>query len=199
VAKDQRFTSSHCPLPAWWPLRGAQNPIPSRTRPLNSPAPMVLSLKAWKSRSLPGLPRTVTPHHDDRIRGVRLRMKNPPRETAAGFLRSGLGLYKRAPRMVRHRRLGWRPTVSGAGLARGLRTSETRRRDCPSGRGSHLNYSSEFSASARTTLAIFLASDFERSLGTPTIRTTRPGRMGTGNASSISRSGISVLEKCNLS
>src|SRR6187399_1463548 len=35
------------------------NPIPSRTRPLNSPAPMVLSLKAWKSRSLPGLPRTI--------------------------------------------------------------------------------------------------------------------------------------------
>src|SRR5271169_5576730 len=33
-------------------------PIPSRTRPSNSSAPMVLSLKAWKSRSLPGLPRT---------------------------------------------------------------------------------------------------------------------------------------------
>ena len=39
-------------------LAGSMNPIPSRTRPLNSPAPMVLSLKAWKSRSLPGLPRT---------------------------------------------------------------------------------------------------------------------------------------------
>jgi hypothetical protein len=25
---------------------------------------MVLSLKAWKSRSLPGLPRTEHPHHD---------------------------------------------------------------------------------------------------------------------------------------
>ena len=35
------------------------NPNPSRTRPLNFPAPMVLSLKAWKSRSLPGLPRTL--------------------------------------------------------------------------------------------------------------------------------------------
>jgi hypothetical protein len=34
------------------------NPFPSRTRPLNPSAPMVLSLKAWKSRSLPGLPRT---------------------------------------------------------------------------------------------------------------------------------------------
>src|SRR5262247_2526013 len=39
-------------------IAGSLNPIPSRTRPLNSPAPMVLSLKAWKSRSLPGLPRT---------------------------------------------------------------------------------------------------------------------------------------------
>src|SRR5262249_5292536 len=39
-------------------LAGSLYPIPSRTRPLNSPAPMVLSLKAWKSRSLPGLPRT---------------------------------------------------------------------------------------------------------------------------------------------
>src|SRR5262245_26262769 len=39
-------------------VAGSLNPIPSRTRPLNSPAPMVLSLKTWKSRSLPGLPRT---------------------------------------------------------------------------------------------------------------------------------------------
>jgi hypothetical protein len=39
-------------------LAGSKNPIPSRTRPLNSPAPMVLSLKTWKSRSLPGLQRT---------------------------------------------------------------------------------------------------------------------------------------------
>ena len=34
------------------------NPFPYRTRPLNLSAPMVLSLKAWKSRSLPGLPST---------------------------------------------------------------------------------------------------------------------------------------------
>ena len=37
------------------------NPIPSRTRPLNSSAPMVLWLKPWESRSLPGLQRTKTP------------------------------------------------------------------------------------------------------------------------------------------
>src|SRR5437868_9962822 len=42
-------------------LAGGLNPFPYRTRPLNSPAPMVLSLKAWKSRSLPGLPRTDIP------------------------------------------------------------------------------------------------------------------------------------------
>ena len=35
-----------------------KNPIPSRTRPLNSSAPMVLCLKTRESRSLPGLPRT---------------------------------------------------------------------------------------------------------------------------------------------
>ena len=36
------------------------NPIPSRTRPLNSSAPMVLCLKTWESRSSPGLPRTIS-------------------------------------------------------------------------------------------------------------------------------------------
>jgi hypothetical protein len=51
-------------------VAGSLNPIPSRTRPLNSPAPMVLSLKAWKSRSLPGLQRTDAPHHDDLVSPV---------------------------------------------------------------------------------------------------------------------------------
>jgi tetratricopeptide (TPR) repeat protein len=40
-------------------LARSLNPIPSRTRPLNFSAPMVLSLKTWESRSLPGLRRTV--------------------------------------------------------------------------------------------------------------------------------------------
>src|SRR6202043_1872495 len=39
-------------------LARSLNPIPSRTRPLDSSAPMVLWLKPWESRSLPGLPRT---------------------------------------------------------------------------------------------------------------------------------------------
>src|SRR5436305_6928865 len=42
-------------------LARSLNPIPSRTRPLNSSAPMVLWLKPWESRSLPGLPRTRFP------------------------------------------------------------------------------------------------------------------------------------------
>ena len=44
-------------------LARSLNPIPSRTRPLNSSAPMVLCLKTWESRSSPGLPRTRPPHN----------------------------------------------------------------------------------------------------------------------------------------
>jgi hypothetical protein len=44
-------------------LARSPNPIPSRTRPLNSSAPMVLCLKTWESRSLPGLQKTVPHHH----------------------------------------------------------------------------------------------------------------------------------------
>ena len=47
-----------CAAPAWWPERCAQDPIPSRTRPSNAPAPMVLCLKTRESRSPPGLPST---------------------------------------------------------------------------------------------------------------------------------------------
>ena len=45
-------------------LARSLNPIPSRTRPLNSSAPMVLWLKPWESRSLPGLQSTSpqSPH-----------------------------------------------------------------------------------------------------------------------------------------
>jgi hypothetical protein len=40
-------------------IAGEFHPIPFRTRPLKPPAPMVLRLKTWESRSLPGLLRTV--------------------------------------------------------------------------------------------------------------------------------------------
>jgi hypothetical protein len=35
---------------------------------------MVLNLKVWKSRSLPGLPRTerFIPHHDDQIKALQI-------------------------------------------------------------------------------------------------------------------------------
>src|SRR5258705_8036647 len=64
-------------------IAGGLNPIPSRTRPLNSPAPMVLSLKTWKSRSLPGLPRTGSPLHECCYKAAAV----PPRRLFAfGFL-----------------------------------------------------------------------------------------------------------------
>jgi hypothetical protein len=61
-------------------LAGGLNPIPSRTRPLNSPAPMILSLKAWKSRSLPGLPRT------EKLLDTMTDTKNPPRKRGGFFV-----------------------------------------------------------------------------------------------------------------
>ncbi len=38
-------------------MAGSLHPIPSRTRSLKSPALMVLRLKAWESKSPPGLPK----------------------------------------------------------------------------------------------------------------------------------------------
>src|SRR2546423_7012513 len=64
---------------------GSLNPIPARTRPLNSPAPMVLSLKAWKSRSLPGLPRTEHTLHGTNSSTI-CSTKTPPRKSVAAFL-----------------------------------------------------------------------------------------------------------------
>ena len=46
------------PLPAWWLSARRSDPIPSRTRPSNASAPMVLCLKTRESRSSPGLQRT---------------------------------------------------------------------------------------------------------------------------------------------
>ena len=39
-------------------LAGEFHPIPFRTRPLKPPAPMVLRVNTWESRSPPGQPRT---------------------------------------------------------------------------------------------------------------------------------------------
>src|SRR4051812_15384115 len=59
-------------------LARSLNPIPFRTRPLNSSAPMVLWLKPWESRSLPGLPRIEASSSNDVIQTTPL----PFREAA---------------------------------------------------------------------------------------------------------------------
>jgi hypothetical protein len=81
-----------------WFLRGAQDPIPSRTRPSNSSAPMVLSLKAWESRSLQGLPKTYGSH-------LQCRNKTkPPVRNDWGFLRSGeSGVIRASPIPFSHK------------------------------------------------------------------------------------------------
>ena len=58
-------------------LAESLNPIPFRTRPLNFPAPMVLSLKTWKSRSLPGLQRTVFPSTRSHVTKTGCRQRQP--------------------------------------------------------------------------------------------------------------------------
>src|SRR5262245_65855965 len=62
------------------------NPIPSRTRSLNASAPMVLCLKTWESRSLPGLPKAKESVFFTMI------FKEPvATSVAAGFLLLGRG------------------------------------------------------------------------------------------------------------
>jgi hypothetical protein len=51
-----------CGAPVWWLERRASDPIPSRTRPSNAPAPRVLCLKARESRSPPD-PHTARHTH----------------------------------------------------------------------------------------------------------------------------------------
>ena len=82
-------------------LAESLNPIPSRTRPLNSPAPMVLSLKTWKSRSLPGLPRTehlfmINKSRGAALRDPRSRRGRPWRLFVFSHTRTRLGLPHRA-------------------------------------------------------------------------------------------------------
>ena len=111
-------------------LAGSLNPIPSRTRPLNSPAPMVLSLKAWKSRSLPGLPRTET--------SSRLPFQSRRGIPAAAFFRvrcdgckSPAEQRNRAATVssrAREREFGCRITVGGWLVASRLQRNRTRTR-----------------------------------------------------------------------
>jgi hypothetical protein len=50
-------------------IADAKLPIPSRTRPISAPTPMVLRLKTWESRSPPNLERNEgLSHYDHRLR-----------------------------------------------------------------------------------------------------------------------------------
>src|ERR1019366_8967423 len=77
-------------------LAGGLYPIPSRTPPLNSPAPRVLSLKTWKSRSLPGLPRT-------NILIAMIDFKKPPLGNQRRFFHSRFLFLLRLPRAPQRR------------------------------------------------------------------------------------------------
>ena len=69
----------HRSSPAWWLSARRSDPIPSRTRPSNASAPMVLCLKTWESRSPPGPQRS-----DQRTAGGGPRATNRhPRRNAA--------------------------------------------------------------------------------------------------------------------
>ena len=101
-------------------IAGSLNPIPSRTRPLNFPAPMVLSLKTWESRSLPGLRRTDTPldtmisaHQKphDRRRELRLRRRFAVRRIAPA---SGVSSGGRRGREIANP--AWSPRPCRAGV-----------------------------------------------------------------------------------
>src|SRR5665647_2377182 len=88
---------------------------------------MVLSLKTWKSRSLPVLPRTNIPHHDDRhsekrpsaraaVLFLELPSKNgktAARETGSGFLPAAPPTTRRSGggRLSAFRRTAARPTA----------------------------------------------------------------------------------------
>ena len=53
---DNVFSFSSIRLADLVAMSEVPHPIPFRTRSLSPPEPMVLRLKAWESRSLPGLP-----------------------------------------------------------------------------------------------------------------------------------------------
>jgi hypothetical protein len=82
-------------------MPGVPHPIPSRTRSLSSPGPMVLRLKAWESRSLPGLhdaPDEETPSF--------ISTGPPPVRSPVAFA-AGLSYLKRV-----HADAGWSSPVA---------------------------------------------------------------------------------------
>ena len=107
-----------CPVLCWSGdlSEELKNPIPSRTRPLNSSAPMVLCLKTRESRSLPGLPRTclfTTTHTTRRFFPSAAFVFVAQRAAAAAVLRS---------RTLRHGASspGWAQVARGRAAQQGL-------------------------------------------------------------------------------
>ena len=78
-----------CALPAWWPSAKRSDPIPSRTRPSNASAPMVLCLKTWESRSSPGLQCTTMLFTDMHKKISRTNTRST-RASPRGFFAFGL-------------------------------------------------------------------------------------------------------------
>jgi hypothetical protein len=73
-------------------LAGVPHPIPSRTRSLSPPAPMVLCLKAWESRSPPGL--------QDRTEGSSLTETKASFACSADLLSPGSRLLRSSRRIA---------------------------------------------------------------------------------------------------
>src|SRR5262245_46467983 len=146
-------------------LARSMNPIPSRTRPLNSSAPMVLWLKPWESRSLPGLPST---------RNSSLRVTNTKRRLLpeAAFLFGSADQLK-ARVKARHARC-WRNSAKYARFRRrsaSLRTNAGNVLCDPTGRRlSHASLHRAFADTLRTGRC-----DRCRAC-------SRPGRAEAGNA-----------------
>lgn len=98
-------------------MPGGPHPIPSRTRPLSPPGPMVLRLKAWESRSLPGLPGAcaIAPYDDQKgslLCEGRIASKPWWAETCAAENKQSLLIRSRG-RFVRPKAVNRRPVAAG--------------------------------------------------------------------------------------
>jgi hypothetical protein len=138
IAVDRSPNPSFAGLVA---LARRSDPIPSRTRPSNASAPMVLCLKTWESRSSPGLQRTDADKTDAEGR----RTKKRPRCRPSRFLftrRTSDRERARSPSSVLRSAAGWSSPVArqahnlkAAGSNPAPATSVTCRAPGPKGRG----------------------------------------------------------------
>jgi hypothetical protein len=87
-------------------IAGVKLPIPSRTRPISAPTPMVLRLKTWESRSPPDLKRDTSLQNDDHTGS-----RTPPRGTT--LARGGAAPFARRRPRLRGRTNAKIPGCSG--------------------------------------------------------------------------------------